>query len=102
MRDNHPKTKKLYQYLSDKVTLMVEYNLGPRQIGGRCTPGRGIREMQKKTGITKEYVSRCIKLDQLVHSKYYFSFTSLRARPIVPPGGVQVNKNDLIYAFLKQ
>lgn len=63
MRDNHPKTKKLYQYLSDKVTLVAEYN--------------SIREMQKKTGITKEYVSRCIKLDQLVHGKYYFSFTRL-------------------------
>lgn len=63
MRDNHPKTKKLYQYLSDKVTLMAEYN--------------SIREMQKKTGITKEYVSRCIKFNQLVHGKYYFSFTRL-------------------------
>ncbi len=63
MRDNHPKTKKLFQYLSDKVTLMVEYN--------------SIREMQRKTGITKEYRSRCIKFNQLLHNKYYFSFTRL-------------------------
>lgn len=61
MRDNHPKTKKLYQYLPDKVTLVAEYN--------------SMREMQRKTGITKEYVSRCIKLNKLVHGKYYFSFT---------------------------
>lgn len=63
MRDNHPKTKKLYQYLEDKVTLVAEYN--------------SIREMQRKTGITKEYVSKCIKLNKLVHGKYYFSFTRL-------------------------
>lgn len=63
MRDNHPKTKKLYQYLEDKVTLVAKYN--------------SIREMQKKTGITKEYVSRCIKADKLVHNKYYFSFNQL-------------------------
>jgi hypothetical protein len=63
MRDNHPKTKKLYQYLEDKVTLVAKYN--------------SIREMQKKTGITKEYVSKCIKLDKLVHDKYYLSFTRL-------------------------
>lgn len=63
MRDNHPKTKKLYQYLEDKVTLVAEYD--------------SMREMQRKTGITKEYVSRCIKLDKLVHGKYYFSFTRL-------------------------
>ena len=37
MRDNHPKTKKLYQYLPDRVTLVAEYN--------------SIREMQRKTGI---------------------------------------------------
>lgn len=63
MRDNHPKTKKLYQYLEDKITFVAEYN--------------SIREMQRKTGITKEYVSKCIKLDKLVHDKYYFSFTRL-------------------------
>jgi GIY-YIG catalytic domain len=63
MRDNHPRTKKLYQYLEDKVTLVAQYN--------------SIREMQKKTGITKEYVSRCIKANRLVHNKYYFSFIKL-------------------------
>jgi len=63
MRDNHPKTKKLYQYLEDKVTLVAKYN--------------SIRDMQRKTGITKEYVSKCIKANKLVHGKYYFSFTLL-------------------------
>lgn len=63
MRDNHPKTKKLYQYLEDKVTLVAEY--------------KSMREMQRITGITKEYVSRCIKSNKLVHDKYYFSFTRL-------------------------
>lgn len=63
MRDNHPKTKKLYQYLEDKITLVAEYN--------------SIREMQRTTGITKEYVSKCIKANKLVHNKYYFSFTKL-------------------------
>lgn len=63
MKDNHPKTKKFYQYLEDRVTLVTEYN--------------SIREMQRKIGITKEYVSKCIKLNKLVHEKYYFSFTRL-------------------------
>lgn len=63
MRDNHPKTKKLYQYLEDKITLVAKYN--------------SIRDMQKKTGFSKEYVSKCIKVDKLVHNKYYFSFTPL-------------------------
>lgn len=63
MRDNHPKTKRLYQYLEDKLTLVAEYN--------------SIREIQKNTGITKEYVSRCIKTNKLVHNKYYFSFNRL-------------------------
>jgi hypothetical protein len=63
IRKNHPKTKKLYQYLEDKVTLVAQYN--------------SIREMQKKTGMTKEYVSRCIKANQLVHNKYFFSFIKL-------------------------
>jgi GIY-YIG catalytic domain len=63
MRDNHPRTKKLYQYLEDRVTLVAKYN--------------SIREMQKNTGITKEYVSRCIKNNKLVHNQFYFSFTSL-------------------------
>jgi GIY-YIG catalytic domain-containing protein len=63
IRKNHPKTKKLYQYLEDKVTLVAQYN--------------SIREMQKKTGMTKEYVSRCIKANLLVHNKYFFSFIKL-------------------------
>jgi hypothetical protein len=63
MRDNHPKTKKLYQYLENRVTLVAKYN--------------SIREMQKETGFTKEYVSRCIQSNQLVHNKYYFSFILL-------------------------
>ena len=49
--------------LEDKVTLVAQYN--------------SIREMQKKTGMTKEYVSRCIKANLLVHNKYFFSFIKL-------------------------
>jgi hypothetical protein len=66
IRENHPKTKKLYQYLvleENKMIFMNKYN--------------SIREMQKKTGITKEYVSRSIKANKLVHNKYHFSFTPL-------------------------
>ena len=44
MRENHPKTKIVYQYLADKKTLVAKYN--------------SLREMAKQTGITRDYVIR--------------------------------------------
>jgi len=58
MRDNHPKTKIVYQYLADKTTLVAKYN--------------SLREMAKQTGITRDYVVRSIKKNELVHNKWFF------------------------------
>jgi len=63
MRDNHPKTKIVYQYLADKTTLVAKYN--------------SLREMAKQTGITRDYVVRSIKKNELVHNKWFFSYILL-------------------------
>lgn len=60
MRDNHPRTLKVYQYAEDIKTFIAEYP--------------SLREMAKQIGITRDYVVRCIKEDKLVHNKYYFSY----------------------------
>lgn len=61
MRDNHSKTKKVYQFLSDKITFIQEYP--------------SLREMTKITGISRDYVVRCIKEGNLVHDKWWFSYS---------------------------
>lgn len=62
MRDNHPKTKKVYQYLANG-TFVAKYN--------------SLREMAKLTGITREYVVRCIKANRLVHNCWIFRYEQL-------------------------
>jgi hypothetical protein len=58
MRNNHPRTRKVYQYAEDRKTFIAEFP--------------SLREMTKKINITRDYVVRCIKEDKLVHDKYYF------------------------------
>jgi hypothetical protein len=60
MRDNHSKTKIVYPYLSYKKTLIATYD--------------SLRKMTKETGITRDYVFRCIKNNELVHGRWYFCF----------------------------
>jgi hypothetical protein len=47
MRDNQPRTRKVYSYAEDRKTFIAEYP--------------SLREMTKKIGITRDYVVRCIK-----------------------------------------
>lgn len=60
MRENHSKTKIVYQYLSDKKTLIATY--------------ASLRQITKETGITRDYVVRCIKKNELVHGIWFFTF----------------------------
>lgn len=62
MRENHPKTKIVYQYLADKKTLVAKYN--------------SLRQMEEQTGITRDYIVRSIKKNQLVHNKWFFTYIS--------------------------
>jgi predicted GIY-YIG superfamily endonuclease len=61
MRDNHPKTKVVYQYLSDRVTLVAQFP--------------SLRVAQHKTGITRNYIVRCIRNGELAHNTWWFSFS---------------------------
>jgi len=63
MRKNHSRSKVVYQYNSDKITLIAKYD--------------SLRQAQEKTGLTREYISRCIKADKLAHNGSWFSFTEL-------------------------
>lgn len=62
MRDNHPKTKIVYQYLADG-TFVAKYN--------------SLRGMAKITGITRDYVVKCIKENRLVHNNWRFTYEPL-------------------------
>jgi len=62
MCENHPKRKIVYQYLADKKTFIAKYN--------------SLREMAKQTGITRDYVVRSIKKNELVHNKWFFTYIS--------------------------
>lgn len=62
MRDNHPKTKKVYQYLADG-TFVAKYN--------------SLREMTKLTGVTRNYVVKCIQENKLAHNTWKFYYEPL-------------------------
>lgn len=63
MRKNHSRSKIVYEYKADKVTLIAKYD--------------SLRQAQEVTGLTREYISRCIKADKLAHNGSWFSFTEL-------------------------
>lgn len=60
MRENHPKTKTVYQFEADKITLVAQYP--------------SLRQAQLQTGITRDYIVRCIKNGELAHNKWWFTY----------------------------
>ncbi|RGB21507.1 GIY-YIG endonuclease [Rhizophagus diaphanus] len=63
MRVNHPHTKAVFQYTQDKKELIAKYD--------------SIRQAAEITGISRNYISKCIKDGILAHGKWVFSLTSL-------------------------
>jgi group I intron endonuclease len=63
MRVNHPHTKAVYQYTSDKVTFVAVYD--------------SIRQAAELTGISRGYLTRCLNQGILAHGKWFFSLTPL-------------------------
>lgn len=63
MRTNHPHTKPVFQYDSDKITLVAKYD--------------SIRQAAELTGISRNYISKCVKAGILAHGKWFFSSTPL-------------------------
>jgi len=61
MRLNHPHTKRVYQYDLDRVTLISQFD--------------SIRQAAELTGISRSYLSKCLKAGKLVHGKWFFSIT---------------------------
>jgi len=64
MRKNHSKSKLVYEYKADKITLIAKYD--------------SLRQAQEITGLTREYISRCIKAGKLAHNSSWYSFTELK------------------------
>jgi group I intron endonuclease len=65
MRQNYSRSKTVYEYKADKVTLIAKYD--------------SLRQAQEKTGLTREYISRCIKVAKLAHNSSWYSFTELKS-----------------------
>jgi group I intron endonuclease len=63
MRVNHPHTKAVYQYTQDKKEFIAKYD--------------SIRQAAELTGISRNYISLCIKQEKLAHGKWFFSSTPL-------------------------
>jgi group I intron endonuclease len=63
MRVNHSHTKTVFQYTSDKMTLVANFD--------------SIRQAAKVTGISRDYLSLCLKQGKLAHDKWFFSSTPL-------------------------
>jgi group I intron endonuclease len=63
MRVNHPHTKAIYQYTQDKKEFIAKYD--------------SIRQAAELTGISRNYISKCIKTGILAHGKWFFSSTPL-------------------------
>lgn len=65
MRKNHSRSKIVYEYKADKVTLIAKYD--------------SLRQAQEITGLTREYIARCIKAGKLAHNSSWYSFTELNS-----------------------
>lgn len=63
MRVNHPHTKAIYQYTQDKKEFIAKYD--------------SIRQAAELTGISRSYISKCLKTGILAHGKWFFSATPL-------------------------
>lgn len=61
MRANHPHTKRVYQLDSDRITCIAQFD--------------SIRQAAELTGISRNYISLCLKQGKLAHGKWFFSLT---------------------------
>jgi hypothetical protein len=61
MRVNHPHTKTIYQYASDKITFIAKFD--------------SIRQASQLTGISRGHLTKCLKQGKQVYGKWFFSFT---------------------------
>lgn len=64
MRKNHTRSKTVNEYKSDKVTLIAKYD--------------SLRQAQRISGLTREYITKCIKAGKLAHNSSWYSFTELK------------------------
>jgi group I intron endonuclease len=65
MRKNHSKSKRVYEYKADKITLIAKYD--------------SLRQAQEITGLTREYIAKCIKVGKLAHNSSWYSFSELKS-----------------------
>jgi hypothetical protein len=63
LRANNPRSKAVFQYKADKSTLVAKFN--------------SLRHAQDITGLSRDYIARCIKNDKISHDNFWFSFTEL-------------------------
>jgi len=63
MRKNHSRSKIVYEYKADKITLIAKYD--------------SLRQAQEVSGLSREYIARCIKTGKLAHNSSWYSFTEL-------------------------
>lgn len=63
MRLANPRSKLVFQYQADKITFVAKY--------------LSLRQAQEATGLTRDYISKCIKEDKLTHNNYWFSFVEI-------------------------
>jgi group I intron endonuclease len=62
MRKNHPNSKAIYQYATDQITFIAKFY--------------SVRQAAILTGLSRNYISRCLALGTLAHGKWFFSFTA--------------------------
>lgn len=62
MRANHPRSKQVYQYDLDRLTLISKFD--------------SIRKAAELTGVSRSYLSRCLAEGSLVHGKWFFSYSA--------------------------
>jgi group I intron endonuclease len=65
MRKNHSRSKIVYEYKADKVTLIAKYD--------------SLRQAQEVSGLSREYIARCIKTGKLAHNSSWYSFSELKS-----------------------
>jgi group I intron endonuclease len=63
MRVNHPHTKVVFQYSSDRLTFIAKFD--------------SISLAAELIGVSRGYLTRCLNQGNLVHGKWFFSYTRL-------------------------
>ena len=60
MRANHPHTKRVYKFASDRITYIAQFD--------------SIRQAAELSGVSRGYLTRCLNKGELIHG--FFSFTA--------------------------